>query len=87
MEFRIPEKKKYKILLGEKVFEYSKPTMKMSEEFADEVDGLDDKERAKKTKLYVSKCGIPLEVLEDLDSDQFTALFEFLNNASGLKKN
>lgn len=85
MEFRIPEKKKLKIWIDDICYEYSKPTMKMAEEFSEEVSGLSDKEQARKTKEYVAKCGIPLEVLQALDTDQFTALMEAINSTMSKK--
>lgn len=85
MEFRIPEKKKLKIWIDEKCYEYSKPTMKMAEEFGEEVEGLSDKDKAIKTKEYVAKCGIPLDVLQDLDTDQFTALMEAIQSTMSKK--
>ena len=81
----LPYKKKEPISIDGLEYMTSMPTMVQMEKYSEGLESCSDKEKMSKLKGLIVELGIPLEVQNSLDIDQFNALAQFF--LSRVKKN
>jgi len=78
------ENKKLKVEIFDVVHEVRKPNYKELREMQERIQGLSDKERTAYMVSQIVACGIPEDVIDQLDSDSLIDLISIVN---GTKKN
>lgn len=78
------ENKKLSIEIFGVVYEVRKPNYKELREMQEKLSSLTDKERTDSMVNQLTSCGIPLEIIDQLDPDSLVELISIVN---GTKKN
>lgn len=79
MDFKLDKKPKYKIEIYGQTYELAKPQVCQIAEFKNKMSAKEHDE-IELTQEFISKLGIPLEVIKEMDADDFGALVEFITN-------
>ena len=83
MELDLGKKTVYKVKLEGETYEVKKPSVREISSFNKKIKDVDATDQFDITKDWVASLGMPSEVVEDLEMDQFTQLLDMV---SGLKK-
>ena len=83
MEFKV-EKKSVRVVIGELVYEMSVPSVVQHMRIREKISAAPSENSIKIMMEYLIELGLPLSVVESLDSDTFLDLYSFVHSS---KKN
>ncbi len=84
LDFNIEKKNVYKVNVYGNSYELTKPTVRQAEEIRVRMKDVGEDSQVDVMVDFLSKCGLPTEVSDQMEVEHFVSLTEFL---VGAKKN